>query len=88
MGAKAVGDVRWGSGQWRMAVHPRACALRPRVAGLGVGTCHARRHTVLTEACHGPAVAGLLQRARPAVWQRADVASRARRRAQTRPAPQ
>jgi hypothetical protein len=26
MGAKAVGDVRWGSGQWRMAVRPRACA--------------------------------------------------------------
>jgi hypothetical protein len=30
MGAKAVGDVRWGSGQWWMAV-------RPRVAGLRVG---------------------------------------------------
>jgi hypothetical protein len=37
MGAKAVGDVRRGSGQWRMAVRPRACVLRPRVAGLGVG---------------------------------------------------
>jgi hypothetical protein len=37
MGAKAVGNVRRGSGQWQMAVHPRACALRPRVADLGVG---------------------------------------------------
>jgi hypothetical protein len=37
MGAKAVGDVRWGSGQWWMAVRPCACALRPRVADLGVG---------------------------------------------------
>jgi hypothetical protein len=37
MGAKAVGDVRWGSGQWRMAVRSLACARRPRVTGLGVG---------------------------------------------------
>jgi hypothetical protein len=37
MGPKAVGDVRRGSDQWRMAVHPRACELRPRVAVLGVG---------------------------------------------------
>jgi hypothetical protein len=37
MGAKAVGDVRRGSGQWRMAVRPRACARQPRVTGLGVG---------------------------------------------------
>jgi hypothetical protein len=37
MGAKAVGDVRRGSGQWRMVVRPRACARRPRVAVLGVG---------------------------------------------------
>jgi hypothetical protein len=37
MGAKAVDDMRRGSGQWRMAVRPRACARRPRVTGLGVG---------------------------------------------------
>jgi hypothetical protein len=37
MGTKAVDDVRRGSGQWRMAVRPRACAWRPRVTGLGVG---------------------------------------------------
>jgi hypothetical protein len=37
MGGKVVGDVRQSFGQWRMAVHPRACARRPRVAGLGVG---------------------------------------------------
>jgi hypothetical protein len=37
MGGKAVGDVQRASGQWRMAVRPRACARRPRVAGLGVG---------------------------------------------------
>jgi hypothetical protein len=37
MGGKAVGDVRRGSGQWWMALLPRACAQRPRVAGLGVG---------------------------------------------------
>jgi hypothetical protein len=37
MGGKVVGDVQRGSGQWRMAVRPRACALRPHVAGLGVG---------------------------------------------------
>jgi hypothetical protein len=37
MGAKAVDDVRRGSGQWRMAVRPRACARRPRVTDLGVG---------------------------------------------------
>jgi hypothetical protein len=36
MGAKAVGDMRRGSGQWRMAVRPRACAQRPRVTGLVV----------------------------------------------------
>jgi hypothetical protein len=37
MGAKAVGDVRRGSGHWRMAVPPRACARRPRVTSLGIG---------------------------------------------------
>jgi hypothetical protein len=37
MGAKAVGNVRRCSGQWQMAVRPRACARRPRVADLGVG---------------------------------------------------
>jgi hypothetical protein len=37
MGAKAVDDVRRGSGQWRMVVRPRACARPPRVTGLGVG---------------------------------------------------
>jgi hypothetical protein len=36
MGGKAVGDVQRGSGQWRMAERSRACARRPRVAGLGV----------------------------------------------------
>jgi hypothetical protein len=67
MGAKAVGDMRVGSSQWRKAVRPRACALRPHVTGLGVGACHARRHTVLVEACLGPTVAGLLRRAPPTV---------------------
>jgi hypothetical protein len=37
MGTKAVGDMRRGSGQWRMAVRSRVCARRPRVTGLGVG---------------------------------------------------
>jgi hypothetical protein len=37
MGSKAVGDVRRGSGQWWMAVRPRPCALRPRVASIGEG---------------------------------------------------
>jgi hypothetical protein len=37
MGAKEVGDVRRGSGQWRMAVRPRACVRRSRVTRLGVG---------------------------------------------------
>jgi hypothetical protein len=70
MGAKAVDDVRRGSGQWRMAVRPRACARRPRVTGLEVGAHHAHRCTVLGEARHGPAVTGLLRRACPAVRRR------------------
>jgi hypothetical protein len=70
MGAKTVDDVQRGSGQWRMAVRPRACARRPRVTGLEVGACHAHRRTVLGEACHGPAVTGLLRRACPAVRRR------------------
>jgi hypothetical protein len=37
MGAKVVGDVRRGSGQWRMAVRPRACVRRPHAIDLGVG---------------------------------------------------
>jgi hypothetical protein len=37
MGAEAVDNMRWDSGQWQMAVRPRACARRPRVTGLGVG---------------------------------------------------
>jgi hypothetical protein len=70
MGAKAVDDVRRGSGQWRMAVRPRACARRPRVTGLEVGARHAHRCTVLGESRHGPAKAGLLRRACPAVRRR------------------
>jgi hypothetical protein len=70
MGAKAVDDVRRGSGQWQMAVRPRACARRPRVTGLEVGARHAHRRTVLGKARHEPAVTGLLRCACPAVRRR------------------
>jgi hypothetical protein len=70
MGAKAVDDVRRGSGQWRMAVRPCACARQPRVTGLEVGARHAHRRTMHGEARHGPTVTGLLRRACPAVRRR------------------
>jgi hypothetical protein len=60
MGGKAVGDVQRASGQWRMAVRPRACARRPRVAGLWVGGVSRPQAHSARGACHGSAVAGLL----------------------------
>jgi hypothetical protein len=52
MGAEAVNDVQRGSSQWRKPVRARACGLRPRGTGLGVGGVS---HLIGTQCSWSPA---------------------------------